>query len=170
MCGANPAPVAGPRCEDGAARWPASSVSWPDPQSLLARSGERGRRPSNGFAPHMRQHNRGGPAESGPTSSGKRARRETAGNVRFKRPCERRDCERQTGNRERRACACCTHSPGSRNRTFPAVSASCLSEPSRISTGPANSASDRGMCAAQGSAIHRLPPRRRFPGVGSLPV
>ena len=37
-------------CEDGAGRWPASSVSWPDPRSLLARSGDRDRRPPNGCA------------------------------------------------------------------------------------------------------------------------
>ena len=57
-CGANPAPVAGPRCEDPSGRWPASSVSWPGPLSLLARSGDRGRRPANGFAPHLRQRKR----------------------------------------------------------------------------------------------------------------
>src|SRR5206468_10666117 len=33
-----PAPVAGPRCEDDEGRWPASSVSWPGPLGLLARS------------------------------------------------------------------------------------------------------------------------------------
>ena len=33
-----PAPVAGPRCEDDVGRWPASSVSWPGPLGLLARS------------------------------------------------------------------------------------------------------------------------------------
>ena len=32
------APVAGPRCEDDEGRWPASSVSWPGPLGLLARS------------------------------------------------------------------------------------------------------------------------------------
>src|SRR5213592_3579809 len=49
-----PAPVAGPRCEDDLGRWPASSVSWPGPLGLLARSDDRDRRPPHGFAPRTR--------------------------------------------------------------------------------------------------------------------
>ena len=46
------------RCEVPSGRSPASSASWPGPLSLLARSGDRGRRPANGFAPHLRQPKR----------------------------------------------------------------------------------------------------------------
>jgi hypothetical protein len=124
-CVANPAPVAGPRCEDAAGRWPASSVSWPDPQSLLARSADPERRPSNGFAPHLRRHNRG-PAERVQRRSeicSTRKRPETCGSSDPVSAATHASVGKQRAQgrvrRSSRSCACCTPDPEPR---FPAAS------------------------------------------------